>query len=99
MRRHSTYREDLAAELRDKTFASEFILTLMEGEDGLDLMTALKHTIRMMGIKEFARAAKMNVKSVSRMLASPMIPKLETLDQYLAPFGLRVRLVPEKKAA
>ncbi len=99
MRRYSTYNEDLAKELQNKKFASEFLMGLMEGEDGLPFLVALKHTIQRMGIKEFARKARIHPKSVSRMLSSSSVPRLETLDHYLAPFGLRARVVPEKKAA
>ena len=99
MKRHSTYDEDVAKELQNPKFASHFLLTLVEGEDGMELLEALKHTIYRMGIKEFARKAKIHPKSVSRMLASPAIPKLDTLDEYLAPFGLKATIVPEKKVA
>lgn len=99
MRRHRTYDERLAEELRNPEFASTFFLTLMEGNDGFTLLEALQHTIYRMGVKEFAKKAKIHPKSVSRMLAGSSLPKLETLDAYLAPLGLKVRIVPEKKAA
>ncbi len=65
----------------------------------MNLVEALKHAIYRMGIKEFSKKAKIHPKSVSRMLATPSIPKIETLDQYLSPFGLKARVVPEKRAA
>ncbi len=99
MRRHSTYDEDVAKELTNSKFASHFFLALMEGEDGMSLMDALKHTIYRMGVKEFSKKAKLHPKSVSRMLASHALPKVETLNQYLKPFGLKIGLVPEREAA
>ena len=99
MRRHPSYDEKLARELRNPRFAADFLLSLMEGRDGLDLAEALKHTSRRMGIKEFPKRAKIHPKSVPRMLTSSSLPKIETLDQYLAPFGLKVQLTPERKAA
>lgn len=98
MPRYSTFEEDLARELRNREFAAGFLMTLMEGEDGLSLLEALKETIQRMGVKEFAKKARIHPKSVSRMLASPSIPKLETLEAYLAPFGLRAKVVLERAA-
>lgn len=98
MHRHSSYDEDVARELQKPKFAREFLLTLMEGEDGMKLIDALKHTIQRMGVKEFAEKADIHPKSVSRMLASSAIPKIETLDTYLAPFGLRSKVTLEKVA-
>jgi DNA-binding phage protein len=99
VRRHRTFEEDLAWELRNREFAATYFLTLMEGNDGLTLLQALQHTIYRMGVKEFSKKARIHPKSVSRMLASSSLPKLDTLDAYLAPFGLKARVVPERKAA
>ena len=99
MKRHPTYDEKLARELRNQKFAAEYFLTLMEGSDGLELLEALKHAIQRMGIKEFAKKAKIHPKSVSRMLASEAFPKFDTLNQYLSPFGLQVKITAEPKAA
>ncbi|MFH1018704.1 MAG: hypothetical protein V1798_11070 [Pseudomonadota bacterium] len=99
MRRHPSYDERLARELRSPRFAREFLMSLMEGKEGLDLVAALKHTIQRMGIKEFGRKARIHPKSISRMLSASSLPKLETLDDYLAPFGLKVRIVPVRRAA
>ena len=73
-------------------------MDLMEGDEGFDPLTALKHTIKGMGIKEFAQRANIPEKSVSRMLSSKAIPKIETLDKYFAPFGLQVKIEVEEVA-
>jgi len=99
MYRHGAYDEFLAAELRgSKTYACGFLLTLMEGEEGLDPIVALKHTIKSYGIKEFSEFSGIPEKSVSRMLSSKTIPKIETLDKYFAPFGLQVKIEIEEVA-
>ena len=92
MFRHGSYNAHLAHKLQNSEFAREFLLSLMEGDDGLPLLEALKHTIRRMGVKEFATVSGIPAKSISRMLSSDKIPRLETLNRYCAPFGLRVCL-------
>ena len=98
MYRHGSYDEKLAQELKNLEFARGFLKSLMEGEDGLSLLDALKHTIRRMGVKEFSKVADIPEKSVSRMLSQESIPKLETLNKYCSPFGLKVGLVLEDVA-
>ena len=98
MFRNSSYDRILAKELQDPEFAKEFLMGLMEGEEGLLLLDSLKHTIRRMGIKEFAEMSGIPQKSISRMLHCETIPKIETLDEYLAPFGLRTKIGLEEVA-
>jgi len=69
----TSYDEKLAAKLQDQEFAKDFILDLIEGDEGLIPMEALRHTIRRMGIKEFSEAAKTPYESVYRMLESDSI--------------------------
>lgn len=98
MYRDSSYEIKLAKELQDPEFAKEFLLGLMEGEEGLPLLVALKHTIWSFGIKEFSQKSGVPEKSISRMLHSKTIPKFETLNEYLAPFGLKVKIALEDVA-
>ena len=98
MYRHGSYDEMLAKELRNPKFAKGFLQSLMEGNDGLSLVEALKHTIRRMGIREFSQISNIPEKSISRMLNSSSTPKLETLNKYCAPFGLKVSLVLKNAA-
>jgi len=96
MYRNSSYEEDLARDLRDKEAARVFLLTLMEGDDGLELEAALKHTIRRMGVKEFSDRAKIAMPNVMNFLRGKRRLKPESLDQLLKPFGLRTRIVVER---
>ena len=98
MYRDSSYDRLLAKELQDKEFAKEYLTGLMEGEEGLPLLDAVKHTIRGMGIKEFSEISGVPEKCISRMLHSENIPKIDTLDKYLAPFGLKVKICLENVA-
>jgi len=101
MYRHESYDEELAAELQDREFTKDFILNLIEGDEGLsplealEALEALRHTIRRMGVKEFSEAAKIPYESVCRMLKSCGMPKIATLDRYFAYFGLKVKIILE----
>ncbi len=99
MYRHGSYDEKLATKLQgSQKFAKGFLLTLMEDEEGLTPLDVLKHTIHKMGVREFSEMADIPEKSVSRMLSSDEIPKLDTLDRYFAPFGLKVKIDLESVA-
>ena len=98
MHRHKTYDEELAKDLQDGEFAKEFLLSLMEGEEGLDPLSALKHAIRRMGVKEFSEKAQIPYESVCRMLESQRPPKLDTLNRYFFPFGLKIKLTLDDAA-
>lgn len=96
MFRSKIYDEKLSTELRSPKFAREFLMTLMEGEEGLTLDEALRHLISRMGVKEFAELAKVERNNVSAFLKKKREPKPETLDLYLKPFGLKVKLIVEQ---
>lgn len=96
MRRYKTYEEDLSDELQNKEFAQGFLITLMEGEDGLTVEEALKHTIQRMGVMEFSKLAHIPQPRIVEFLKGVRKPKPETLDIYLKPFGLKTRIAWEK---
>lgn len=98
MHRHESYNEELAGELQDQEFAKAFLLDLIEGDEGLSPLEALRHTIRRMGVKEFSETAKIPYESVCRMLESDSTPKITTLDRYFAFFGLKVKIILEDVA-
>ena len=96
MYRNSSYDQDLARELKDKDFAQGFIVDLIEGDEGMSLQDALRHTIQSMGVAEYCKQANMSLQHVNAFLKSKRNPKPETLDALLSPFGLRTRIVVEK---
>lgn len=98
MYRDKSYEEELAQELQNPVFAKVFLLTLMEGDDGLTAIEALKHTIRRMGIKEFAHKAGVHADNISRMLSAGVMPKLETLNRYFSVFDLKIKIDLEDAA-
>lgn len=96
MYRNSSYEESLAKELKDREFAQGFILDLLKGPDGLTIEQALRHTIQRMGVAEYCARTKKTKQYVNNFLTSKRPIKPETLDAFLKPFGLRIRLVAEK---
>lgn len=96
MYRSGEYDALLSKELQDPKFAQGFLLDLMEGEDGLPLEEALRHTIRRMGVKEFSSLVSVPTSNVHEFLNEKRKLKPETLDQYLRPFQLKTKLVVEK---
>ena len=96
MKRSSSFDEDLAKTLRTRRAVQGYLLGLTEGEDGLELEDALRNTIMRMGIKEFCLMTKIPMPNVMEFLKGKRHPKPETLEKYLRPFGLRVRLLLER---
>ncbi|MGE3975742.1 MAG: hypothetical protein AB7F59_14550 [Bdellovibrionales bacterium] len=96
MYRNKSYDEELSKELQDMEFAQGFLLTLIEGEEGLDLEDALKHTIERMGIKEYSKASRIPAPHVVSFIKGRRKLKTETLDAFLKPFRLKTKVVVEK---
>ena len=96
MNRNKSYNQELSKKLKNPRFAQGFILTLMEGEEGLNVEDALRHTIERIGIKEFSELADIPGPNITEFVKGKRKLKPETLDSYLSPFHLRTRLVLEK---
>ncbi len=96
MYRNSAYDEDLAKNLQNRAAAQAYLLALIEGEDGLSLEDALKHTIKRMGVSEYSDRAKIAMPNVMNFLRGKRKLKLGSLDVFLKPFGLRTKVVVEK---
>ena len=89
------FNELLSEELHDASFAREYFLAKMtevDGEQGLSFFETLKHVIRVMGVKEYARPIGMERQNVSRIIAQKDPPKVETLNRMLEPFALKIEL-------
>ena len=95
MYRTKDFDEYLSEEMKTPEFRREYLLALMEDMDeveGLPLFEALKMVIAKMGVTEFAELVGMKRSSVSRILSQASLPRLETLDKFLEPFGLKVKI-------
>ncbi len=91
-RRSRDWNEGLAEDLRDKTFAREFLLGAIE--EGVSIQVALRKVIRAMGVKEFSATVGMAPPNVLRAINPRHNPTHETLSRLLRPFRLRLSLAP-----
>jgi DNA-binding phage protein len=91
-RRSRDWNEGLAGDLRDKTFAREFLLAAID--EGVSIQVALGKAIRAMGVKEFAASVEMAPPNVLRAISPRHNPTQETLNRLLRPFRLRLSLAP-----
>jgi DNA-binding phage protein len=91
-RRSEDWNVGLAKDLRDATFAREFLLASID--EGVDLQLALGKVIRAMGVKEFAAKVRMASPNVLRAINPRHNPTQETLNRLLKPFKLRLSLAP-----
>jgi DNA-binding phage protein len=87
-RRSRDWNEALAEDLRDKTFAREFLLAAID--EGVSIRVALGKVIRAMGVKEFAATVDMAPQNVLRAINPRHNPTQETLNRLLRPFRLRL---------
>lgn len=91
-RRSKDWNEGLAEDLRDKTFAREFLLAAIE--EGVSIQVALGKVIRAMAVKESAASVDMAPPNVLRAISPRHNPTQETLNRLLRPFRLRLSLAP-----
>ena len=91
-RRSEDWNVGLAKDLRDATFAREFLLASID--EGVDLQLALGKVIRAMGVKEFAAKVRMDSPNVLRAINPRHNPTQDTLNRLLKPFKLRLSLAP-----
>jgi len=90
MRRAKDWNEGLARDLRDPTFAREFLIAALD--EGVPLQAALGKVIRAIGIKEFAARIGVASPNVLRAIRSKHNPTHATINRLLKPFGLRLGL-------
>ena len=98
MHRKESFDEKLSRELHDPEFAQNFLEGLIEAEDGnLSYEDALRDLISVMGITEFSKFSKVPQPRVTEFVSGKDV-KASTLDRFLKPFKLKVKLVFEKVA-
>lgn len=96
MPRTESYNEQISKKLKNPKYARAFIEALMEGPEGLSPENALRRTIEIMGVKEFAGLAKISSPRVVEFVKNKRQLKPDTLDVFLKPFKLRTRIVFEE---
>lgn len=98
--RSQDWQAGLAKDLRNPSFAQEFLLSLLE--DNYTLQQALAKAIRAYGIKEFAQKVNMPSSNVARAINENYNPSQKTLETLLHVFRLRLAAQPvssRKRAA
>jgi hypothetical protein len=99
MYRNNAYDEDLAIEMQDSEFAQQYLLNLIEDEEEpMSVEDALRMAIPRMGVAEFSRMIKKSKTDVDKFLRGERNLKPETMNEYLVPFKLRVKVSLEKVA-
>lgn len=89
-RRSRDWEVGLAEDLRDPTFAREFLMASID--DGVAIQVALARVVRAMGVKEFAAKVRMASPNVLRALNPRHNPTQATINRLLRPFRLRLSL-------
>lgn len=89
-RRSRDWNRGLAEDLKDPTFAREFLLAAID--DGVPLRLALGKVIRAMGVREFAAKIRMADSNVLRAINPRHNPTTDTVNKLLRPFRLRLDL-------
>lgn len=96
MPRTESYNEEVSKKLKNPKYAQNFIEGLMEGDEGLSAEDAIRHTIEIMGIKEFAKLAKIETPRVVEFTKKKRNFKPETIDLLLRPFRMRTKMILER---
>ena len=92
MAKSKSFDEVVAKQMQDPEFAKQTLLTSIEEFDE-SVEEALKYSIELMGIKEFSELSGVRLQNVSDFVKGRKNLKQETLDKYLAPFGLKSKIV------
>ena len=96
MHRRSEFDEYLSKKLKNPKFAQAYLESLMEGENGMNLETSLRHIVSIMGVSEFAELAHVPQPRVSEFLSKRKKVLQKTIDRFLSPFKMITVLTPKK---
>jgi len=86
------WNQGLAQDLKDKEFAREYILALVN--EGMSVQEVLGKIARTVGIKEFSQIVKIPASNVVRAVNPESNPTLDTMLRLLKPFGLKLSISP-----
>ena len=93
MYRSNSYNEDFSMEMRNPEFAKQYLSELINNEDEpMSIEEALRLTIKQMGTTDFANLVNKSKQAVDKFLKEKRKPKIETLNEFLMPFGLVISL-------
>ena len=95
-RRSESFDEFVAEQMKDPEFAKLSLLTSID-EFGESVEEALKYSIKLMGLKEFSELSGVRIQNASDFINGRKKLKQETLNKYLAAFGLQAKTIVEPK--
>lgn len=96
MNRTESFDEYISRHMKNIEFAQSYFLGLIEGKEHYTIEEALKMCIQSWGIKEFSHKSKVPASNIVDFIKGRRKLKPETLNQYLKPFKLKVKLTVEK---
>lgn len=96
--RNKSFDELVSKQMRNPEYARGYIYESMHGEEAQSIEEVIFEMIQIIGIKEYAELVGMQASNVTRMLSSGEIPKIETINRLLAPFGLKAKIDVEEVA-
>jgi DNA-binding phage protein len=94
MKKAKSWEEEVAERLRKSPRSVAAYMTgLCEADDELSVIEALKLTVDAVGVKQFAKMAKVTPVSVSKLLKKKSMLESNYINKFLKAFGLRAELV------
>lgn len=97
MKRAIDWNQGLAERLKNDDYVRQFILASQE--EGIDLKQVLLKVIKLYGVVEFSKKAKMPSSNLLRALTPKSNPTLKTINSILEPFNLKLSLTEQNKIA
>jgi probable addiction module antidote protein len=97
--RLKNYRNDLKKRLRDPEYAAEYLAQVLADKDSAAFLIALKDVVEAGGgMGNLAGRVGLKRPSLYKILSKNGNPTLETLQEILAPLGLRVSVALDEAA-
>jgi probable addiction module antidote protein len=97
--RLKNYKADLLKRLRDPEYAAEYLAQVLAEKDSAAFLIALRDVVEARGgVGALAGRVGLKRPSLYKILSANGNPTLETLQEILKPFGLRVSVALEEAA-
>lgn len=93
--RNKNFDETVAKKMQNFEFSQSFILALINDHE-LPIQDALIESIEAIGLSEFAEKCGYSIQYVSDFVNRRKDYKVEVIDKFLQPFGLKIKLDVEK---
>ncbi len=91
----SDFDEQLEGDLKDPEMAAHFINAAVEEHDSRYLKVALGKVVRIHGVTEISKMAKLNRESIYKMLGPDSNPGFENIIEILDACGLEITVQPK----